>query len=230
MMELIDDYDIKSFLSFSLKTGLLFDLSHNKFPAKLYSWSKGSILSIERSQKPATFFGYIYAGRTILETPQNKYTLIEGQYFSINSAFTLTGGSGILIERVNYRGVNLIGGPIEETGRLQYIDGCTDSLLLPPPKFGEACMNALYFPQKTEQSKHKHPSFRAGIVAAGKGECIIEKGIIALKPGDIFIIPENREHHFRTTDSKLTVIAFHPDSDFGPTDNNHPMINKTLFA
>jgi hypothetical protein len=26
----------------------------------------------------------------------------------------------------------------------------------------------------------------------------------------------------------MDVIAFHPDSDFGPEDENHPMINRTI--
>ena len=26
----------------------------------------------------------------------------------------------------------------------------------------------------------------------------------------------------------MDVIAFHPDSDFGPTDIEHPMINRTI--
>jgi hypothetical protein len=25
------------------------------------------------------------------------------------------------------------------------------------------------------------------------------------------------------------VLAFHPDSDFGPTDEDHPMLNRTYF-
>jgi hypothetical protein len=32
-----------------------------------------------------------------------------------------------------------------------------------------------------------------------------------------------------TEDSHLDVIAYHPDTDFGPTDDNHPMINRTWF-
>ena len=35
-------------------------------------------------------------------------------------------------------------------------------------------------------------------------------------------------HCFRTEDSGMCVIAYHPDSDFGPTDDEHPMINRTI--
>ncbi|MCB1158110.1 MAG: cupin domain-containing protein [Leptospiraceae bacterium] len=229
MIDYIDDYKLKSFLSFKIRTGLLYDLSHTEFPSMLYAWNKGSILTMENPKQRSTYFGYIFSGRTILETPYTNSTLIEGQYFSINSEFTLTGGCGVLIERSNYKGMNLIGGPLEDEGRLKYIDGCTDTLLLAPPKFGEACLNALFFPENVNQSPHKHPSFRAGIVAKGRGECVVKDSVIALEPGDIFIIPGNSEHNFRTKDEKLSVIAFHPDSDFGPTDENHPMINRTFI-
>jgi hypothetical protein len=29
--------------------------------------------------------------------------------------------------------------------------------------------------------------------------------------------------------SSLDVIAFHPDSDWGPTDGTHPMLNRTYL-
>ena len=31
-----------------------------------------------------------------------------------------------------------------------------------------------------------------------------------------------------TADEALLVIAYHPDSDFGPTHERHPMINRTI--
>jgi hypothetical protein len=44
----------------------------------------------------------------------------------------------------------------------------------------------------------------------------------------IFVIPALGEHAFATSDDELTVIAYHPDSDFGPEDEDHPMINRTI--
>ena len=41
-------------------------------------------------------------------------------------------------------------------------------------------------------------------------------------------IPAGCLHSFFTTDSSLDVIAWHPDSDFGPTHDDHPMVNLTL--
>ena len=36
-------------------------------------------------------------------------------------------------------------------------------------------------------------------------------------------------HKFDTCDTSMDVIAFHPDSDFGPQDDNHPMINRSYI-
>jgi quercetin dioxygenase-like cupin family protein len=50
-----------------------------------------------------------------------------------------------------------------------------------------------------------------------------------LAEGDIFILEVGEEHRFRTSDSTMDIIAFHPDSDTGPTDEDHPMINRTII-
>jgi hypothetical protein len=36
-------------------------------------------------------------------------------------------------------------------------------------------------------------------------------------------------HYFKTpADSSMTVIAYHPDSDVGSKDDDHPMVNRTI--
>ena len=114
-------------------------------------------------------------------------------------------------------------------GRLKYIDGCTDSLLISPVKKGMPCLNHLHFPKETKQSFHTHPSYRCGIVAYGTGYAETGKGATELKPGMCWFIPKNELHRFFTEGSELGVIAYHPDSDFGPVDENHPMINRTVL-
>ena len=143
-----------------------------------------------------------------------------------------------------FQAYNIYGGPVEKKGRLKYIDGCTDSLLISPVKKGDPCLNHLHFPKQINQTLHTHPSHRIGIVANGAGECITPFGNTLLEKGMIFIIKEwngkdystgldgliyeNGIHAFKTQDSSMDVIAFHPDSDFGPEDDNHPMINRTI--
>ncbi|NOQ71178.1 MAG: cupin domain-containing protein [Crocinitomix sp.] len=142
---------------------------------------------------------------------------------------SLIGGEGIIIEKTNYHGLFSMGGPIEKKGRLKYIDGCTDSLLIPPVKKGDPCLNALFFPKGIDQTSHTHPSDRIGLVYSGSGKCITTDETIDLVPGDLFIIHQEGIHSFRTnSDEELIVVAFHPDSDFGPEDEDHPMINRTI--
>ena len=92
---------------------------------------------------------------------------------------------------------------------------------------------------------HTHPSHRIGMVASGRGVCKTPFGNLDLEKDMIFIIKEwdggsfskgidgemyaNGLHAFKTeSDSVMNVVAFHPDSDFGATDINHPMINRTI--
>jgi hypothetical protein len=220
------------------------------------------------------------------------------------------GGKGIVIEQLNRHVMNTLGGPVEATGRLKYIDGCTDSLLVPPVKYGDGCLNALFFPPGTTQTMHFHPSVRVGMVLEGSGSLPLlppppssslpllppppssplplsssplllssppllsssppllssspllpaflylysfplppfENSLLLhfppsslilpgtavtpssshpLQQGNIFIMHEHALHKFNTGDDKMIVVAFHPDSDFGPKDEDHPMLNRT---
>ena len=54
---------------------------------------------------------------------------------------------------------------------------------------------------------------------------------VPLEAGTSFVIPANVLHAFETSESDtLDVIAFHPDSDFGPAPTDHPMINRTVVG
>ncbi|THB85441.1 cupin domain-containing protein [Pantoea allii] len=150
-------------------------------------------------------------------------------YFSSPGETTIHGdGRGMVVSRMDSYGFFNIGGPVEAQGRLKYIDGCTDSLLISPVAMGDSCLNLLYFPPGVNQTQHTHPSIRAGIVIRGEGECITPEGNTALLPGVVFVIPPEATHGFHTYESDMSIIAFHPDSDFGPTDESHPMINRTI--
>lgn len=152
----------------------------------------------------------------------------ENSYACVNSGEIEFNGKTLVIEVKNFKGMNMTGGPTEKSGRLKYIDGCTDSLLIPPVKYGDACLNALYFPAGTRQTQHTHPSVRIGAVISGRGLCLIPGREIPLEQGMVFVIHTDKEHSFQTDDEQMTVIAFHPDSDFGAKDEEHPMINRTI--
>ena len=180
-------------------------------------------------------FGFVSDG---VVTFSNGNTAVKHQYFSLwtgESTDINVSGSVVLFVRIGYKSQNTIGGPIEETGRLCYIDSCSDSLLVYPPRMGDPSLNLLFFPPKVEQSFHIHPSVRLGTVARGSGFACIKDGSgeerrIPLNQGDVFCIEERENHRFMTEDGSMTVIAYHPDGDWGPTDHNHTMLNRTYLT
>jgi quercetin dioxygenase-like cupin family protein len=132
----------------------------------------------------------------------------------------------VLLTRIGFLGVPTLA-RLEERGRLAYIDGCSDTLLVSPPRFGDPVLNHLHFPPGTRQGMHRHPSVRLGVVARGKGMAVMAAGEVGLERGKVFLIEAHEAHAFRTEAENLDVVAFHPDSDWGPTDEVHPMRNRT---
>jgi hypothetical protein len=174
---------------------------------------------------------YIQEGHVNFEDKNSIYKLGAGNYVSRKCPITinLSQNSFVIIIQTpaKYKTLNHAGGPIEELGRLNYIDGCSDTLLIPPTILGEPCLNFLHFPKNTCQTMHSHPSFRFGLITRGKGVSISENSELSLNTGDVFLIPSAYLHKFDTHESIMDAIAFHPDSDWGPTDEVHPMINRT---
>jgi quercetin dioxygenase-like cupin family protein len=213
-----------SFSGFALQHGLLCDLRRGPYPSALHGWKDVGLAL----QGGATHFGYVNAGSCTIVTGSGRFTLSAGMVFSIPDAGTVAGGEGIVVSRYGYRGFFQIGGPVEQEGRLKYMDGCTDSLLIPPVTRGDACLNLLCFPPGVTQTPHTHPSVRVGIVASGSGTCVTPQGKVPLLPGRAFVIHAAGLHSFNTRDDFMRIIAYHPDSDFGPTHEDHPMINRTF--
>ncbi len=218
--------------------GILSDLSQDQHPTKVYAWGyRGSELALDEE---GTHLGFVVKGPVSITMPlsgcEQTFSLDTGMYFSIPDRVSIQGGCGFITSRLGYKGTFMIGGPIEQQGRLLYIDGCSDSLLIPPVMKGDPCLNHLHFPPQISQTRHTHPSMRVGVVARGRGRCIVPQNedgtgpdvTVPLEPGNIFIIPTDGHHSFFTDDSGMDVIAYHPDSDTGPTNNDHPMINRTI--
>jgi hypothetical protein len=246
-----------SFIQFINDTaGLIFDDSnHPEYPIKYFNLIDGEGLEADDEK---SYYGYVYQGIVQLNTAgRGPIILMDGMYFSLNGWFDIENQSltskVVVIEvdhnKGSYKSTNFsamfhVGGPIEPQGRLKYIDGCSDSLLISPVKMGNPCFNHLHFPKDIEQTPHTHPTHRIGIVASGNGKCVTPFGNLPLTKGMIFVIKEwdgvtfgigldGNEypigtHCFFTSDEEMDVIAFHPDSDFGPTDFDHPMINRTI--
>lgn len=181
---------------------------------------------------PGATFGFVVDGQNaVLRHGGRPHAIPAGMYFvcdPLECELCTPGGRILLIHQPGANFPFMVGGPIEPVGRLRYIDGCTDSLLIPPWRKGEACLNHLHIPAGTEQTMHTHPSDRIGVVVSGSGWCETPEGETALTPGTLWRIPAEGLHRFRTTTSALNVVAWHPDSDFGPTDDSHPMIQRTI--
>ena len=194
---------------------------------------------LERSEEPARLTVQLACAAAPLE-----FVVHPGMYFVAPSPVSVAGGEGVLVSAGSHSPLFTLGGPVEALGRLPYIDGCTDSLLISPPIRGDPCFNHLHFPPSIKQTLHTHPTGRAGIVARGSGVCVsydppsAGEGAaagagggerrVALQPGMAFVIPSDVLHAFETTDGEtLDVIAFHPDSDTGPAPTDHPMVNRT---
>ena len=183
-----------------------------------------------------TVYGFVTEGEfSITNQDSNIFILQEKQYFCLKGPFEIKGsGTLFMIVRYGFQGIDQVG-MSEDNGRLSYIDGCTDTLLVSPPRLGDPCLNYLHFPIGIYQTQHLHPSIRMGIVIGGKGEAFQEKSAkrdgwnYPLKKGNMFCLEEGEIHSFSTDENFMDIIAYHPDSDFGPTDFNHPMLNRTYI-
>lgn len=230
-----------SFKSFDFeKSGTLDSNLDTNFPCSLMSVVGEGSVSVTENK---AYFVYVHEGEVCIP---NGYVVKEKMYSVVTGTGEIKGNKktkAIVIVKDNYEPMFSLGGPIEEKGRLKYIDGCTDSLLIPPTKKGDSCLNHLHFPKGIDQTSHTHPSVRVGLVTKGEGLCKTPFGNVELREGLLFVIKPsdgeesigvdgkyhaNGTHGFVTFDKEMDVIAFHPDSDFGAEDDEHPMINRTI--
>ena len=221
---------------YSKETKSALDYTDSMYPssAALYDATDYKDQGFTYTNEYSTIYGYVLSGEVKLP---NGMTAYEGQYFcywSWGSDEIHYTGQVVLITRIGFRGQNSVGGPVEKSGRLCYIDGCSDTLLIYPPRLGDPSLNVLYFPPNVNQTYHIHPSIRLGVVASGSGFACIKnpdgtEEQIELKKGTVWCIEEREAHRFATKDDSMVVIAFHPDGDWGPTDHNHTMLNRTYI-
>ncbi len=192
-------------------------------------WVINSI-KVDDSEKD-THFLFVSEGEVNLNSSNGKFLLREHSFASVPGNFSLDGSGQVLVATLlNYTGLFTIGGPIEPLGRLNYIDGCSSTVLINPLRRGEPCLNFLYVPPGISQTPHTHPSLRIGLVASGSGTCTVNEGTFKMETGTVFCLPENKLHSFSAIDDSLRIIIYHPDSDVGPTDDSHTMLNNTFVG
>ena len=191
-----------SFIAFDPEVGMLYDQSeHSQYPLKYYNVVDGEGLTMTPEY---SYYGFVYEGKLGLDNFENESVihLTKDMFFSFSGdggIIPCLEGKAVIIEvdhksgvypETKYRATNVYAGPIESEGRLKYIDGCTDSLLISPVKLGNPCLNHLHFPKDITQTPHTHPSDRIGIVTRGYGECETPFGNLPLTEGMIFVIRE----------------------------------------
>lgn len=198
----------------------------DEHPSRAWKW-KHETRSLHRIG--STFYGYAFLPCSI-DCGSGHFEVKPGHFFAVPDWIRITGGMGVLIERVGFRGMFQLGGPIEDRGRLAYIDGCNDTLLIGPLVKGDPCLNHLHFPAGIRQTSHTHPTVRIGIVAKGRGICVTPEETYDLTPGLCWCLPVGGEHCFFTDAETMDIIAWHPDSDTGPWRDDHPMVNRTYVG
>ena len=180
----------------------------------------------------ATMMGFSF-DNCVIHVGKTRYDLKPNQYFSFpvkcQDVVIDPEADLFAVFRLGFLGHDLIGTQdVTKQGKLSYIDGCSDSLMVYPPRLGDPTLNYLFFPTNINQSYHTHPSIRIGCVIDGNGTSDTTKGI-PLEPGTFFCLEEHELHRFRTENSSMRIIAYHPDGDWGPTDENHSMLNRTYI-
>lgn len=166
------------------------------------------------------------------EVSMLDHTWKTGEYFSMWSGAERfrVNGTAWFVCRIGFRGQDMTGHGIEDKGRLTYIDNCSSTILVYPPRYGDPSLHLLYFPKGIDQSFHTHPSIRMGLVHSGRGKACLQDEEMDLLPGKMFCLDEQEVHRFRTDDSEMRIIAYHPDGNWGPTDEAHPMLNRTFVV
>ena len=189
--------------------------------------------SLEHATKGGCF-GYVHKGIVVVKDGDVAFMVEAGFWFSTRQVPTISFVEGeyrvVVWQLEDYTG-SLSSGLVEDEGKLNYIDGCKDTMLHAPIKFGDPCLNALYMPSGVDQTAHTHPSTRTGFIIKGGARCETPAGTFDLEEGEIFFLRKEALHKFRTDhaeDINMKLVAYHPDSDFGPTDEIHPMINRTM--
>lgn len=186
----------------------------------------------------STFYAVVLTGRVrvvVHDDPparaDDELVLGAGAYVSagaLATAVPLADSLLWIVERLGYRGQRQ-SGRIEKMGRLSYIDGCSDSMLVYPARKGEPSLNHLHFPKGIVQTQHLHPSIRMGCVLRGRGVAWGPGWEQPLEQGALFMLDAHEIHSFKTPDESMDVVAFHPDGDIGPTDDAHAMLSRTYI-
>ncbi|NJM10435.1 MAG: cupin domain-containing protein [Bdellovibrionaceae bacterium] len=204
---------------------IVFDHSRYAYPSQLACITGTRTFEDHTS----SYYGIVLEGGCTIERDGARFELIQNMYFGLPGGFQIqNAGKVVLFRRWGYRALPTFGGPTEIDGRLSYIDTSRASILIPPARMGDPVLNLLVFPPNVIQSPHQHPTTRLGCVISGSGKFVAETSA-PLETGMVFALDPFKIHSFNSGSNGLAVVAYHPDSDVGPTDELHPMKSRTYL-
>jgi hypothetical protein len=190
----------------------------------------------KKTDPGTTSYGYVLSGRADVKANGFCFDGSAGTFFSVPGEFELNAtGLVVVISRIGYKGL-LSAGRLESTGRLSYLNGCSSTVLISPPKLGDPVLNHLHIPHGVDQLEHTHPSIRLGIVVRGSGmargrDLKLNDWHEPLFKGCVFLLNTGELHAFSTMADErgMDLVTYHPDSEWGPSDDDHPMLASTLL-
>jgi hypothetical protein len=208
-----------------IKSKFLIDKMETMYPSLAHYADVNELgdLGYLYTQALSTTYGYVLEGEANFE---GEESITAGKYFcrwtKEQTRINYT-GKLVLFIRVGFKGQNLIGGPVEESGRLSYIDGSSDTILVYPPRIGDPIFSVVYFPKNTEQTFQMHSSVRMGAIISGGGYICFdeaEENNVSLTLGDMICFEQNERHRIKTTGNILQMIVYNPQGNWGPQDHN----------
>lgn len=221
----------KDLLMLGLEPRLLCEHDDGNFNTLIFGFTPDSLVELPAGY---AYFGLVVSGEIVLSYGDSARQLFDGDFFSvIGSATIQSSGLGIVSSAREYVRFNVFRGSLEERGKLRYINGYTDTLLVLLVRKGDPYLNHLHFSPHSVQTPPTHPSVRVNIVYRGSGICLApedERKRVPLVKGYVFIMKIETHHSFNTEDGSMDVITFHLDSDVGITDDDHQMINRTIVG
>src|SRR5690349_15329521 len=98
------------------------------------------------SEATTTFYGYVASGSARLQCEGLEASASHGTFFCCVADLSIeASGLVVVVARLGFRGLLSLG-RIENCGRLTYIDGCSSTLLVSPPRLGDPVLNYMHFP------------------------------------------------------------------------------------
>lgn len=191
------------------------------------AWSK----SAKQLGAGLVHFGVVQTGRATLKRNRQELLIPSEHYFRTSGPSNISGGLGLLISMATAQERSLKIGEIPQRGYLEYKPGGRMAAICPPDVRGDPNLNMLEMdPTIRDQDDHFHPSVRVNIVITGSVTCFTHNAPPReLFPGDVIVLHPKQHHRFVAGDQGMRFVAFHPDSNYGPTRDDNPMLNNTFY-